>query len=160
MLSSRSPKKNHIPPLVRAAIHQMVHGYGPERLALHTGQSPRVISNKANPNGETTPHLATVADLLLWMKFARDFRPLLEMCRECSFIAFPMPDLSQVSDAALLEHLARIGQEGGEFHAALGHALQDRKLAASEVAKIEAEAHEWIAAIAEGVARIKGMVDA
>lgn len=160
MFAARSPKKDRIPKPVREAMHVMVQEYGPQRLAGLTGQSPAVISNKANPNGKTTPHLPTLDDVLTWMLFTHDFRPLLAINQACGHVAFPLPDLSSVSDAALLEHVAKIGKEGGDFHAALSRALQDKRFRADEVTRIEEEAYQWIAAIHEACARMRGMVDA
>jgi len=141
------------------AVYRTVHDFGPERLAEMTGTSAGVICNKANPNG-TTPGLPTLAEALVWQAITRDYRILHAMARALGHVAIPLPDLSGVSDAALVEHLVRIHREGGEFHAALGRALRDRRIDAHDVQRIRTEACEWIAAIHEACGRIEGMVDA
>lgn len=140
------------------AVHDTVHDFGVEELARLTGQSPAVIYNKVNPNG-TTPHLPTLADALVWQALTKDFRILHAMSQALAHVSIPLPDLTRVSDQALLEIICRACKEGGDFYAAIEHALKDRKVRADEVAKVDTEAYEFIAAVLEAASRMRGMVD-
>lgn len=156
---NRSPKKGRLPRNLLDAVYRTVHDFGAENLAQLTGTSAGVIDNKANPNA-TTPHLPTLADGLIWQALTKDYRILHAMAQALGHVAIPLPDMSCISDQALLEHLTKIGREGGDFHRMLGKALSDKRFRADEVTKIEREAYEWIAAIHETCGRIRGLVDA
>jgi hypothetical protein len=158
MIHGRSPGKASLPPAIRAAIYGTVHDFGAEQLAQLTGQSQGVIDNKANPNA-STPHVPTVPDVMSWQAITKDFRILQAMAAALGHVAIPLPDFNRVTDEALLELLTKVGVEGGEFHKALGDALRDRKFTCKEYARLETEAHQWIAAIAETLSRVRGYVD-
>jgi hypothetical protein len=158
MITGRSPGKASLPPAIRAAIYGTVHDFGAEHLAQLTGQSQGVIDNKANPNA-TTLHIPTVPDVMSWQQVTKDFRILHAMAQALGHVSIPLPDFNRVSDEALLELLTKVGVEGGEFHSALREALLDRKFSVQEFERIEGEAHQWMAAIAETLSRVRGYVD-
>ena len=159
-MNGRSPKKDRIPLPVREAIYRFVQDHGAVELARKTGTSSTVIGNKANPDELTTPHLPTVADVLVWQQVTNDHSILRAEAYALGEVCFPLPDLSGVSDACLIEHLAKIGKEGGDFYRALGEGLNGKRFKPADLQRIRREANEWIAAIHEGCARMEGMVDA
>lgn len=155
---STPSRKAAIPRDLLQAVYETVHGFGAEELARLTDTSKGVINNKANPNA-TTPHIATLLDALTWQMLTKDHRILHTMARILGEVCFPLPDLDCVSDEALLEHMTKVGREGGEFYSALEAALKDRRFTADDYARVEIEAHQWISAIAESLARMKGLID-
>jgi hypothetical protein len=157
---SRSPQKDRLPRSVMDAVYRTVHDFegGAEKLALLTGSSAGVIDNKANPNA-STPHLPTLPDVMVWQAMTQDFRILKTMANALGHVAIPLPDMSRLSDAALLELFLRVDVKGGEFSAAVHRALSDAQFSALEFARIEDEAFEYVAAILEAMGRIRGLVD-
>ena len=158
---SRSPQKDNLPRSVMDAIYRTVHDFdgGAVRLGQLLGVSAGVIDNKANPNG-STPHLPTVPDVMAWMAVTRDYQIVHAMCNAFGHVAVPVPDLTRVSDAALLELFLRVAKEGGEFHSAVNAALQDRRFSVREFEQIESEGFEFIAAVVEAMSRVRGLIDA
>lgn len=147
-----------MPPDIGDAVYRTVHDFGVERLAQLTGTPAGTIWNKAN-RSETSHHLTTLADAVLWQVLSRDYRILAAVARTLGHVCFKLPDLSNVSDVALLELLAKAGADEGEFFGAIQHALQDGKFTRREFEGIRHEAWQAAAAIFEACARIEGLVD-
>jgi hypothetical protein len=154
----RSPKKDDLPSNILDAVYRTVHDFGAAKLAEITGASAGVIDNKANPNG-TTPHQTTLADALVWQAITKDFRILHAMSRALGHVAIPLPDLSCISDEALLELMLKIGAEEGDFSRAVSAGFADDRFTRGEYERCAQEAHEWIAAIVETVNRMRGLID-
>jgi hypothetical protein len=157
-LTSASRRKEALPQDLRQAVYDLVHGFGIDELARLTNTSAAVIANKANPN-PTTPHIPTLSDALVWQMLTKDHRILHTEARILGEICFPVPDLTRVCDDALLEHLTAIGKECGDFHAELQRALRDRRFTRGEFTQVQREAFEFMAAMAEMLARLEGLID-
>lgn len=146
-----------IPKDVQDAFYRVVHDFGVEKLAGMMGMSPGVLYNKANVH-ETSHHKPTLADCVVVTHLTGDKRIVQAFCRSVGGVFHELPDLSHLSTDALMLHIIRIEKEGGDFyreiHSSLG--IHDR-LTRKEFAAIEREAHEWIGAILEGLARMKEM---
>lgn len=142
------------------AFHRVVHDYpeGVAKLASRMAMSPGVLYNKAN-NNESAHHKPTLGDAVLASLATSDHRILHAFAATLGEVCFPIPDLSHVSDTALLELITKIGAEGGDFHRAINDGMADRRYRRAEHAKVKAEAHEFIAAICEAVARLEGLID-
>jgi len=153
------PENKGIPPDVQEAFYRVVHDYGVQKLASRMGVSAGVLYNKANPT-DSTHHKPTLADAVLATVLTGDKRILRAFASTVGEVCFPVPDLSTVSDASLIEMLARINMEGGDFFRAFHDGLAGgRRFDAKDYARIRKEGMEFIAAIAEGMERIRGMVD-
>lgn len=142
------------------AAYRVAHDFrgGAVALAKQLGKNPGTFLNEINPATET--HKLGLADATLMQVVSGDHRILYAMGATLGEVCFPLPDLSNVSDAALIEHLTRIQTESGHFHQALHDALaNDGRFDRSEYAHIQEEALQWIATIAEAVERVRGMVD-
>lgn len=149
------------PPLphnVAEAVRLMVMDYGVERLAAKTGQSAGVIYNKINTS-ETSHHIPTIADFMVWQQLTLDHRPLHAGAHALGEVCYAVPNLTFVSDQALLELVLRIGQEQGALCTAINDALADRRFTQAEFERVKAEAYQVIGAVAETLARIEGLVD-
>lgn len=142
------------------AFHRVVHDYpdGVEKLASRMAIAPGTLYNKAN-NNESTHHKPTLGDAVLATLATNDRRILHAFAATVGEVCFPLPDLSQVSDTALLELITQIGAEGGDFYRAVNEGMADRRYLRAEHAKVKAEAHQFIAAICEALARLEGLID-
>lgn len=142
------------------AFHLVVYDYpgGVEELARKTAMAPGTLYNKANLN-ESSHHKPTLGDAVLVTLASKDNRIAHAFAATCGEACFPLPDLSHVSDTALLELITKIGAEGGDFHRAVNAGMADRRYRRAEHAKVKAEAYEFIAAICESVARLEGLID-
>jgi len=142
------------------AFNRVVHDYpeGVAKLASRMAMSPGVLYNKAN-NNESAHHKPTLGDAVLASLATNDHRILHAFASTVGEVCFPLPDLSKVSDSALLELVANIGAEGGDFYRAINEGLAENGYTRREHARVKAESHEFIAAICEAVARLEGLID-
>lgn len=143
---------------VTEAIYRTVHDFGADRLAAMTGQTRGVIYNKANPR-ESSLHKPTIDDLMVWQSLTKDHRIVRAMAAALGEACFEVPQLGQMSDAALLEIVLTEGERDGEFHGAINQALADGKFTRAEYQDIRRRGYEVIAAVAELMSRVEGMVD-
>lgn len=143
------------------AAYRVAHDYRPNGavgIAPRIGKSAGTLLNELNPHQES--HKLGLLTATAMQAASGDHRILHAMAHTLGEVCFPVPDLSNVSDAALLEMLAKIGQEGGDFYRELNIALEDKRFSREDFATVKREAMEFIAAIAQAIARIEGMVDA
>jgi hypothetical protein len=142
------------------AFNRVVHDYpeGVARLASRMAMSPGVLYNKAN-NNESAHHKPTLGDAVLASLATGDHRILHAFAATLGEVCFPLPDLSKVSDSALLELINTVGAEGGDFYRAINDGMADRRYTRAEHAAVRAEAHQFVAAICEALARLEGLVD-
>lgn len=139
------------------AFRAVVYAAGVEKLAGRMGVPAGTLYNKANLHDESH-HKPTLRDVVLVSQLTHDHRVLHALAHTLGEVCFAVPDLSGVSDTALLEAVTRIGIEGGEFHAALARGLDDGQFTRREYQRLRLEALEWMGAIAEAVARVEGLV--
>ncbi|MDP3425513.1 MAG: hypothetical protein Q8S32_17365 [Burkholderiaceae bacterium] len=142
------------------AFRRVVHDYpkGVEKLASRMAMSPAVLYNKAN-NNESSHHKPTLGDAVLASLATGDHRILHAFASTLGEVCIPLPDLSKVSDTALLELITNIGAESGDFHRAIADGMADRLYRRAEHARVKAEAYSFIAAICESVSRLEGLID-
>ncbi len=142
---------------VQDAFYRVVHDRDVAKLAAQMGMTPGVLYNKANFT-ESTHHKPTLADAIVLTNITGDKRVAQAFCRAVDMVAVPLPDLSDVSTDALLTHLTEIQIKNGNFHEAISDALaNDNEIDAGEFTRIEIEAHQYIACILEGLARMREM---
>lgn len=115
------------------------------------------LYNKLNPH-ESSHHKLTVQDLIQLTVITGDLRAMQALARTMNCVLFPVPDYTGLSDMALVEMLAEIQVESGQFYAALQAGFKDGTLQTHEYAEIEREALEWVGKIAEAKDRLQGMV--
>lgn len=151
-----------VPDDVFEAFYRVVHDYaaGVPKLAALMGMPAGTLYNKANTHSNENNHnKPTLADAVVVSAATGDHRILHAFAHTVGEVCFPIPNLSQVSDTALLELITQIGAEGGDFYRAVNAALADGSFSEREFKAIEAEAFEFIGAVVEAVARMKGLVD-
>lgn len=143
---------------VQDAFYRVVHDFGVQLLANKMGVSAGVLYNKANAN-DTSHHKPTLGEAVLVTNLTNDKRIAQALAVACGGVFLDLPDLSLISDMALLECISKIAAEGGEFHTALLASLSDNRIHRDEFWAIQTEAFQWIAAIGEALARIEGIVE-
>lgn len=132
---------------------------GVPAVAKKIAMSPGVLYNKLNYASEGLGHALTVPDLVQIIGVTGDMRIVAALCHTFGVVCFPVPDMSQVSDAALLDLLNNIGAQGGDFHRAFSDALKGKRCTAKAVAIVHREGYEYMGAIAETMARMPGLID-
>ncbi len=146
-----------IPRDVQDAFYRVVHDFGVEKLAGMMGMSPGVLYNKANSN-DSSHHKPSLADCIVVTHLTGDKRIVQAFAHSAGGVFHQLPDLSHLTTDALMLHILKIEKEGGDFYTALHESLaKDDEISRDEFLRIEREAHEWIAAILEGLSRIKEM---
>ncbi|CAM8627242.1 Bacteriophage 186, CII [Comamonadaceae bacterium] len=140
------------------AFRQMVYGFGPEDLAKEAGMKTGTLYNKADAD-DATHHQPTLRDVVLCTRITNDLRVLDSLEELFGRVAIDVRPLGGSSDEALLELLAKVGQEHGDFHRALLEGLQARRFTTGAARLIEAEAYDTISALLTLVHRVKGLVD-
>lgn len=151
-----------VPDDVFEAFHRVVHDFKPgvPKLAALMGMPAGTLYNKSNTNhNESNHNKPTLGDAVVVSAATGDHRVLYAFAHTLGEVCFEIPNLSQVSDTALLELITQIGAEGGDFYRAVNAALSDGFFSECEFKVIEGEAMEFISAIVEAVQRMKGLVD-
>lgn len=141
------------------AAYRVAHDYpgGAVKLAAQMGKNPGTLLNRVNPEQEE--HKLWLGDAVQMQSVSGDHRILYAMAGTLGECCFKVPNLSHVSDAALLDLVCKIGEEGGDFYRAVNISLQGARFTREQLAKVRTEGLEYIAAIAETMARIEGLLD-
>lgn len=141
------------------AFKAVVHAHGVEALAKELGMKPGTLYNKADADADSH-HQPTLRDVMLVTRLTSDVRVLDALDEMFGRAAFDVADMHHKSDQALLELVTKLGQEHGEFHAALHRALVQRRFTSEELCRVRAEAFDIVSALMTLVARLEGLVDA
>lgn len=148
---------NTVPKDAHEAFRQVCYQFGVEKLAGMMGVPAGTLYNKCNIN-ETSHHKPTLADCILVSHLTGDKRVAHAFAHSVGGVFYQLPDLSRLSTDALLINLAHIQIRNGSFHHEIHDALSsDDLIDRKEFARIEREAHGYLAAILEGLARMKEM---
>jgi hypothetical protein len=150
---------NPVPRDVQQAFRDVCFEFGVEKLAAMMGMSVGTLYNKCNCNeNENNHNKPSGRELVLVTLLTGDKRIAQAFSRTVGGIHLDLPDLSNLTTDALMLHLVRIEEEGGDFYRALHGALKSNNdITGNEFADIEARGHEWIAAILESLVRMKEM---
>lgn len=146
------------PASVFEAFRQLAYSFGVPELAQAMGIKPGTLYNKADADDETH-HQPTLRDVVLATTLTGDMRVLDALDAQFGRAAFDVAPMAQASDEALLELLARLGSESGEFHQALHQALRDKRFTAGHLTQIRAEAFDVVSALMTLLARVEGLLD-
>lgn len=142
------------------AAYRTAHDHQPQGavgLARRLGKNPGTFLNELNPGQEG--HKLGLGDATAMQTVSGDHRILHAMAHTLGEVCFALPDMHAVSDQCLLGHITKIGAESGDFYRVLHIALADGKFSRRDYRQVKQEAMEYIAAIAEAVHRIEGIVD-
>lgn len=145
-------------PNVFEAFRAVVYRYGVEQMAAAIGQRPGTLYNKADA-GDDTHNQPTLRDVLLVTRTSGDMAVLDALDETFGRAAYDVAQHAHTSDEALLELMANLGAESGQFHSAIAAGLRQRTFSAEAMATIRGEAFDLISAVMVLVHRLEGLVD-
>jgi hypothetical protein len=141
------------------AFRRLVYGFGVAAMAAKMGISAGVLYNKADA-GDDTHNQPTLRDIILVTGISGDMQVLDALDEQFGRAAFDVTPHADISDEALLELLAKLGKETGQFHEALHRALVQHDFTAGDLTAIRGEAFDMVAALMTLLVRLEGLVDA
>jgi hypothetical protein len=154
----RKPEAPALPSTPFEAFRDLCYLYGVPKLAGEMGTKPGTLYNKADAD-DNSHNQPTLRDVVLATRLSGDMRVLDALEEMFGRAAFDVSNMAHKSDQALLELIACLGKESGEFHGALHSALLQRKFTPSELTRIRGEAFDIVGALMTVVARLEGLVD-
>jgi len=140
------------------AFRQLAYSHGVVELAQLMGIKPGTLYNKADAD-EETHHQPTLRDVVLATRLTGDMRVLDSLNESFGRAAFDVIHMAEKSDEALLELVASLQVEEGEFYAAMRSALRSRRFTAQDFVLLRAEAFEVVSALMTLLTRLEGLVD-
>jgi hypothetical protein len=140
------------------AFRRLVYLHNVQQLAPQMGLKPGTLYNKADADAESH-NQPTLRDVVQLTRLTADTRVLDALNEMFDRAAFDVAPHAQASDEALLELLARMGVESGEFHAAVLQALVSHKFTVADLQAIRAEAFDLVGALMTLVQRVEGLLD-
>jgi len=140
------------------AFRRLVYLHNVQQLAPQMGLKPGTLYNKADADAESH-NQPTLRDVVQLTRLTADTRVLDALNEMFDRAAFDVAPHAQASDEALLELIARMGVESGEFHAAVLQALVAHKFTRADLQAIRAEAFDLVGALMTLVQRVEGLLD-
>lgn len=140
------------------AAYRVAHDYKPGGavgLARKLGVSTGTFLNEVNPEQET--HKLGIGRAVAMSVAAGDARILHAFADTLGYIAIPKPDLSNVSDGALLDLFLARDEAGGCFAATVRESLADGDISPAELEAIRESAYRLAASLLEIVSRLEGL---
>lgn len=145
-------------PNVFEAFRQLVYAYGPDKLAPLMGLRIGTLYNKADADDDSH-NQPTLRDVLLATQITGDMRVLDALNETFGRAAYDCAQHDHTSDEALLQLLADLGSETGEFHRALAEGLRARRFSLDALRAIRGEAFDIVSALMVLVSRLEAYVD-
>lgn len=145
-------------PNVFEAFRTLVYAHGVDRLAPLMGLKVGTLYNKADAD-DASHHQPTLRDVLLATQISGDMRVVDALCESLGSARFDCAQFETTSDEALLELLADLGTETGEFHRALAEGLRARSFTEQQLRSIRGEAFDIVSALMVLVRRLEDYVD-
>lgn len=145
---------------VLSAAYRVAHDFRPDGamgLARKMGAPAGTFLNEVNPEQET--HKLGLGRAVAMSVAAGDFRILHAFADTCGFLAIPKPDLSDVSDHALLDLWLARDEAAGHFAETVLRSLADGRITAAEFSEIRDRAYRYAASVLEIVSRLEGLRD-
>lgn len=156
---SSMPKKtelDHADPF--EAFRTLVYQAGADQLAPLMGMKRGTLYNKADSD-EASHNQPTLRDVVLVTQLTGDLRVIDALNERFGRAVFDLRSQQAASDAALLELIAALGAENGDFHRAVHEALVEHRFTAEGMTRIRAEAFDVAGALMTLVHRLEGLVD-
>ena len=145
-------------PNVFEAFRETVYLHGVEKLAPLMGLRPGTLYNKADADDESH-NQPTLRDVVLLTQITRDTRVVDALNETFGRAAFDCLSMGGASDEELLQLLAKLGKENGEFHAALADGLSDRLFSRERMDALRREALDVVSALMTLLRRLETYVD-
>lgn len=140
------------------AFRRLVYLHNVQQLAPQMGLKPGTLYNKADADADSH-NQPTLRDVVQLTRLTADTRVLDALNEMFDRAAFDVAPHAKASDEALLELIARMGVESGEFHAAVLEALVAHKFTRADLQAIRAEAFDLVGALMTLVQRVEGLLD-
>lgn len=140
------------------AFRQLVYLHGVDKLAPLMGLRPGTLYNKADA-GDDSHNQPSLRDVVMVTQITGDMRVLDSLNETFNRAAFDCSESKGTSDAELLELLADLGAETGEFHTELAEGLREQRFTRGRFNAIRAEAMDIVSALMTLTHRIEGYVD-
>ena len=140
------------------AFRELVYLAGVQTLAPKMGVRPGTLYNKADSSDETH-HQPTLRDVVLVTQITGDTRVLEALDEMFGRASYDCARHVATSDEALLDLLAKLGSESGEFHGALASGLKAKRFDAAALVRIRGEAFDMVSALMTLLHRLEGLVD-
>lgn len=146
-------------PTAEQAAYSVAHAF-PGRvpaLAKLLRVNAAVLGNQINPHAES--HKLGLGTAVAMTKAAQDFRILYAFAGDCDHGTFRLPDLSGVSDEALLDMVLEGQMEVGEFGRLLRTALADGRIDRKEMRGLDEQCRRILMAYWTLLQRLGGLAD-
>lgn len=157
-MTRNSAARRSVAPDVFQAFRELVYSYGVEKLAPRMALQPGTLYNKAACSDDSH-NQPTLRDLVLATQATSDMRVLDALNEMFGRAAYDCAQYQDLSDEALVELLAKLGAESGEFHAALANGLREKRFTAPVLRAIRGEAFDMVSALMVLVNRLEAYVD-
>ncbi|SEN72032.1 Phage regulatory protein CII (CP76) [Nitrosospira multiformis] len=143
---------------IKDVLYRAVHAYpgGVAALAARMGKNPNTLQSKINPNLGT--HHTTAEELEQIQTFTNTDEIAKYLAAQRGMICIPVVRHEGASDTEILDLVIQMNTAESGFLSEMQRALADGGVCEKEMAVIRNKAHEHMAAIAELVSRIEGMV--
>ena len=157
-MRSKPAARRSLAPDVFLAFRELVYAHGVDRLAPLMGLRPGTLYNKADA-GDDSHNQPTLRDVLLSAQATSDMRVLDALNETFGRASYDCATHEADSDEALLELLANLGAESGDFHRALAQGLKARRFTLDQLKHIRGEAFDMVSALMVLVRRLEAYVD-
>jgi hypothetical protein len=145
-------------PDVFLAFRDVVYRHGVDRLAPLMGLRAGTLYNKADA-GDDSHNQPTLRDVVLLTQATGDMGVVDALNETFGRAAYDCATHETTSDEALLELLANLGAESGNFHQALAQGLKERRFSEASMRHIRGEAFDMVSALMVLVKRLEHYVD-
>lgn len=140
------------------AFRQLVYLQGVDKLAPLMGMRPGTLYAKADASDESH-NQPSLRDVVMLTQITGDMRVLDALNETFNRAAFDCSEAANTSDADLLQLLADMGAESGEFHRALAEGLGEKRFTRKRLDVIRAEGLDIVAALMTLLQRLEAYVD-
>jgi hypothetical protein len=140
------------------AFRQACYVFGVQKLAPLMGQRPGTLYNKADASDDSH-NQPTLRDVVMVTQITGDLRVLDALDSMFNRAAYDCSQHETASDEALLDLLATLGAESGEFHKALAGGLRAQRFTPEAMGAVRAEAMDMVSALMVLVHRLEDYVD-
>lgn len=157
-MSRNHALRRHVGPDVFEAFRELVLGHGVQVLAPRMGLRPGTLYNKADA-GDDTHNQPTLRDVVLVTQLTGDMRVLEALNELFGRASYDCAQHEGATDEALLDLLANLGAESGDFHRELAAGLREQRFTAAALGRIRGEAFDIVSALMVLVRRLEDYVD-
>lgn len=155
--AAKAPRHRFAPDVFEA-FRRLVFAADVQQLASQMGLRAGTLYNKAE-GSEESHHQPTLRDVLLATQITGNTAVLDALNATFGRACFDCLAFEETSDEALLELLAKLGAESGEFHCALARGLAAKRFSPQTYGAIRAEALDMVSALMTLVHRLEDLVD-